>query len=413
MTSDATNPPILRRAITLPLLTLYGLGVTVGAGIYVLIGATVADAGAYAWVAFLLAAFVVGFTAFSYAELTTRYPVSAGEAAYIEAGFGTPRFAMIVGLFVALSGMVSASAIAVGAAGYLGALTGTAAFPTTIGIVIAMGVLAWWGISESVTAAAIVTIIEILGLLFVILWGLAVADQGSVTVDALIPPLQGDHWAGIVAASLLAFFAFIGFEDMVNVAEEVENPRRNMPLAIVITLVIATILYVATCIAVLMAVPIDSLAGAEAPLSLVFADGPDVVKATFAAVAVVATMNGVLIQMIMSSRVLYGMADRGRLPAVFKQVSRRTQTPGIATACVTLIILGLSLFLPIDELAAWTSQIVLGVFVCVNLALIALKWRGQAGDDAFVVPMIVPILGVLTSVGLFVATALAANFNVP
>lgn len=405
MTSDTTNPPTLRRAITLPLLTLYGLGVTVGAGIYVLIGATVADAGGYAWVAFLLAAFVVGFTAFSYAELTTRYPVSAGEAAYVEAGFGTPRFAMIVGLFVALSGMVSASAIAVGAAGYLGALTGTAAFPTTIGIVIAMGLLAWWGISESVTAAAIVTVIEILGLLFVILWGLAVADQGGVTIDALIPPLKGDHWAGIVAASLLAFFAFIGFEDMVNVAEEVENPRRNMPLAIVITLVIATILYVATCIAVLIAVPIDSLAGAEAPLSLVFAGGPDVVKASFAAVAVVATMNGVLIQMIMSSRVLYGMADRGRLPAMFKQVSRRTQTPGVATACVTLIILGLSLFLPIDELAAWTSQIVLGVFVCVNLALIALKWRGQAGGDAFIVPMIVPILGVLTSVGLFVATA--------
>lgn len=399
------EPAALRRAITLPLLTLYGLGVTVGAGIYVLIGTTIAHAGPYAWIAFLLAAFVVGFTAFSYAELTTRYPVSAGEAAYIEAGLGTPRFATLVGLLVALSGMVSAAAISVGAAGYLGALTGTAAVPTILAIVVAMGLLAWWGISESVTVAAIVTVIEILGLVFVILWGMAIGDRAGTAYADLIPPLQDDHWGGIIAASLLAFFAFIGFEDMVNVAEEVENPRRNMPLAIVFTLVIATLLYVATSVAVLVSVPLDQVAGAQAPLSLVFANAPDGVKATFAAVAVVATMNGVLIQMIMSSRVLYGMADRGQLPRVLKHVSRRTQTPGVATACVTATILGLAVLLPIEDLAAWTSQIVLGVFVCVNLALIALKWRGQDSADAFVVPVIVPICGVLTSVGLFAATA--------
>lgn len=133
----------LRRSLTLPLLTLYGLGVTVGAGIYVLIGVTAVEAGPYAWVAFLLAAFVVGFTAFSYAELATRYPVSAGESAYVDAGFGRAGFATAVGILVAVSGLVSASAITVGASGYLGNLTGAPSSALILGIVATMGLLAW------------------------------------------------------------------------------------------------------------------------------------------------------------------------------------------------------------------------------------------------------------------------------
>lgn len=392
--------PSLQRSLTLPLLTLYGLGVTVGAGIYVLIGATVAQAGPYAWVAFLLAAFVVGFTAFSYAELTTRYPVSAGEAAYVEAGFGKPRLATAVGTLVAASGMVSAAAIAVGASGYLGELTGLPSSALIVGIVAAMGLLAWWGITQSVMAAAIITVIEILGLAFVIVWGFALAEPSGVTVSELLPPMQGGHWGSIVAASLLAFFAFIGFEDMVNVAEEVKDPRRTMPRAIAITLAVATLLYIATCIAVLVAVPMADLAGSSAPLTLVFADAPKSVQSGFAAIAVVATVNGVLIQMIMSSRVLYGMADRGGLPKSFARLSPKTRTPTVATAFVALTILCLSLFLPIERLAGWTSQIVLGVFVFVNLSLVALKRRSDAAGDHFTVPILVPVCGVITSLAL-------------
>jgi len=160
----APADPSLRRALTLPLLTLYGLGVTVGAGIYVLIGATAADAGPYAWAAFLLAAIVAAFTAFSYAELATRYPVSAGESAYVEAGFGRTDLATAVGALVAASGLVSASAITIGASAYLGGLTAAPAPALIVGIVAAMGLLACWGITQSVTAAAIVTVIEIPGL---------------------------------------------------------------------------------------------------------------------------------------------------------------------------------------------------------------------------------------------------------
>lgn len=398
--------PKLKRALTLPLLSLYGLGVTVGAGIYVLIGQTASLAGLFAPAAFLIAAVVVGFTAFSYAELATRFPVSAGEAAYVEAGLGRAWLGTAIGLAVALSGIVSASAVAIGAGGYLAQMTGLSPDLLTMGVVVAMGATAWWGITQSVTMAAVITVIEIAGLAFVIFWSLGVAEPSGATVTQMIPSPGGDYWMGIGAASLLAFFAFVGFEDMVNVAEEVKTPRYTLPRAITITLIVATALYVAVSVSVLLASPLDALTRSAAPLTLVFATAPGGVQAGFAAVAVVATVNGVLIQMIMASRVLYGMADRGQLPRILSHVSRMTQTPTCATALVIVLILILTQAFPIDRLAGYTSQIVLSVFVFVNLSLIAMKRASDAGGDHFTVSVAVPILGVLTSLALLATSFL-------
>ena len=179
----------LRRALTTPLLTLYGLGVTVGAGIYVLVGTTAAEAGAYAPVSFLIAAVVVAFTAFSYAELSTRYPVSAGEAAYVEAGFRSGAMATLVGLAVALSGMVSAAAVAIGAASYLQGLFAAPQWVLTVVVVVLMGLIALWGITQSVTVAAIITLIEIGGLIFVVSESLNLS--GSILLICCRPLL--DH----------------------------------------------------------------------------------------------------------------------------------------------------------------------------------------------------------------------------
>ncbi|MFK7963597.1 MAG: APC family permease [Burkholderiaceae bacterium] len=404
MTTDvatgATESVSLKRTLTLPLVALYGLGVTVGAGIYVLIGETAALAGAYAPMAFMIAALVVGFTAFSYAELSTRYPVSAGEAAYVQAGLRRVWIAQAVGLAVATSGIVSAAAVAIGAGGYLASLlTVPAGFATTV-IILLMGLVAWWGITESVASAAIITVIEVLGLGFVIAWGFGAAEPAGVSLAEMIPPLQGSHWLGIGAASVLAFFAFVGFEDMVNVAEEVKNPRKVLPQAIATTLVVATLIYIAVVAAVLMTVPLTDLAGAKAPLTLVFADAPGWVQNSFSAVAVLATINGVLIQMIMASRVIYGMADRGQLPSALAQISPLTSTPGHATALVVAIVLALTQLVPIERLAGYTSQIVLCVFVFVNLSLIAIKRQSSSVGDYFNVPLAVPILGVVTSLAL-------------
>lgn len=404
---EEVSAPTLRRVLTLPLLTLYGLGVTIGAGIYVLVGTTAAEAGTYAPVSFLIAAVVVAFTAFSYAELVTRFPVSAGEAAFVEAGFSTRWLTVVVGLLVALSGIVSASAIAIGAASYLTSIIGLPVPVLTIGTVLAMGLLAAWGIAESVKIAAIVTVIEIGGLLLVIFWGFGDASGSAVALSDLIPPLQGAHWQGIGAASLLAFFAFVGFEDMANVAEEVKDPVRTFPRAIFLTLVVATLLYLATTCAVILSVPLDDLAGTAAPLALVFANAPQSVRDAFSVIAVVATVNGILIQMIMASRVFFGLASRGYLPRQLASVSPRTRTPLVATALVVVVIVVLTQAFPIEALAERTSQIVLGVFVLVNLALLRLKIQGAAQSNAhFTVPMVVPILGVVTSVALLATVLL-------
>ncbi|MFA8444207.1 MAG: APC family permease [Yoonia sp.] len=391
----------LRRALNAPMLTLYGLGVTVGAGIYVLVGATAAQAGPYAPVAFLLAAIVVGFTAFSYAELSTRYPVSAGEAAYVEAGFGVNWLTTLVGLAVAASGVISAAAVSIGAASYLHPLTGIAEDQLVIGVVAIMGLIAIWGITQSVTIAAVITIIEVSGLALVIYWGFGVAEPVGVAPAQMIPPLQGPHWVGIGTASLLAFFAFVGFEDMANVAEEVKDPARTMPRAIIWTLVLATIIYIATTSAVIFSVPLDVLAASAAPLALVFAAAPAGIQQGFAVVAVVATVNGILIQMIMASRVIYGMADRGHLPGMLAAVSPRTQTPVLATVCVALVIMTLALAFPIAALAARTSQVVLAIFAVVNVALISIKRSSELDIAYFRVPIIVPYLGLASSIVLF------------
>ncbi len=387
-------------------MTLYGLGVTVGAGIYVLVGATAAQAGPYAPISFLIAAFVVAFTAFSYAELSTRYPVSAGEAAYVEAGFNAKWLATSIGLAVALSGMVSAAAVSIGAASYLHDLTQISHSALTFAVIGVMGLIALWGITQSVMVAAVITVIEISGLIVVIIWGFFVAEPLGVNLPQMIPPTTGPHWIGIAAASLLAFFAFVGFEDMANIAEEVKDPVRTMPKAIIWTLALATLLYVGTTTAVLVSVPIDTLSKSAAPLSLVFQAAPENVQRAFAVVAIIATINGVLIQMIMASRVLYGLAARGHLPAALAVISRRTQTPVAATIAVALVIALLTQIFPINALAEHTSQIVLVVFVVVNAALIRLKLSGHGAEGYFKVPLLVPVLGVVTSVLLLGTTFL-------
>lgn len=399
MTELPNNPP-LRRVLTLPLVVLYGLGVTVGAGIYVLIGETVAQAGAFAPLSFILAATVVGFTALSYAELSTRFPVSAGAAVYVSAGLKRVWLAQAVGLAVALSGIVSAAAVAIGAGQYVANLFGVPGNLMAILVIVAMGGLAWWGITQSVGAAATITVIEIAGLVGVVVWSLAFVEPSGLMVREFVPPLTGGHWAAIAGASILAFFAFVGFEDIVNVAEETLNPQHVLPRAIALTLVLTTLVYITVVAAVLLAVPMEDLAGSDAPLALVFNAAPYWVQTAFSAIAVIATINGVLIQIIMASRVLYGMADRGQLPKLFSHVSARTRTPGISTACVILLILGFSQFLPIERLASYTSQIVLLIFVFVNLSLIALKRQGDTTIDHFKTPFLVPIFGLVTSLAL-------------
>ncbi len=392
------SPAKLKRRLTLPLLTLYGLGVTIGAGIYVLVGATAAKAGVHAPISFLLAAVVVGFTGFSYCELTTRYPVSAGEAAYVREGFNSRMLSLIIGLLVVASGVVSSAAVAIGAAAYLQAFVPFSPQLLTALVILVVGLVAVWGILESVALAALFTVIEIGGLGLAVYFGLRSRPEVLADFSNLMPPFELGVWGGIVSAGLLAFFAFVGFEDIANVAEEVKEPRKTLPRGIILTLILATIIYFIVVSVVVLVVPMHTLVGSSAPLALIFDGAGPMARGSFNVIAVVATVNGALIQVIMASRVLYGLAAQGSLPRILANVNPLTRTPLPATALIVGIILLLAYFLPIAELAKTTSMIVLVVFAFVNLALLRLKWSEPAPPAAvFRVPVWVPRLGFATS----------------
>lgn len=202
---------------------------------------------------------------------------------------------------------------------------------------------------------------------------------------------------------MLAFFAFIGFEAMVNVAEEVEEPKRTLPLAIAITLVVSTALYILVVWVAIQSVPRAELAGSTAPLSLVFERLTGASPALISLIAIFATVNGVIVQNLLASRVIYGMARQGTLPAALGEVNAQTHTPLLATAVAVGLTLVAALALPIDRLADLTTQAMLIVFATVNTALWMLKRRGDGGHDGIRVPMIVPVAGTISCVGLLVA----------
>lgn len=397
------TPPDLERRLSLPLLILYGLGVTVGAGIYVLVGLTAAEAGFYAPVSFLVAAIVVAFTGFTYAELTSRYPVSAGEAEYIQKGFGpsdlSRHLSLLIGLLVASSGVISAAVVSIGAASYLTQFISVSPDILTVIIILSLGLIAAKGILESVSLAAILTLIELFGLGFVIYYGIAHNPDILNQVNQLLPPFEITPWKGIVTGSLLAFFAFIGFEDLANIAEEAKHPTKTMPIAILVTLVTSTIIYLIVVSVVVLSIPMEDLKHSASPLALIFINASPATQAGFTLIATVATLNGVLIQMIMSSRVLFGLSKQNKLPKALAYISPRTHTPIVATAFVVGLIILLALFLPIAKLAEMTSQIALVIFSFVNLALVILKLSGKTGEaGCFEVPLWVPLFGFLSCV---------------
>lgn len=407
MSRDAT--PQLQRRLGLTLLVLYGTGITVGAGVYVLIGTVAGYAGKFAPWSFVLAAAVMAFTVASYAELATRYPVSAGEAAYVRAAFGSQHLTRFVGLLTIAIAIVSSAAVALGSAGYIREFVAVPSMVLVIGVLIAIGAVASWGILESVVMASIFTLIEVSGLIAIII--AALWSDVPIT-PAPLPPLDVKILSGIGFASLLAFFAFIGFEDLVNVAEEAKDPHRDLPRAMAITLVLSTILYVSIAIIAVSVVPPKELSASSAPLSTVFRAVAGVSPATISLIAIMATLNTILAQLTMASRVIYGMARQGDLPQRLGKVHAATNTPLIATWVTVAAALVLALWFPLERLAELTSVATLVVFAFVNVSLLQLRRNGVAapvptdGPAYFTVPTWVPVVGLATSVAMIAASLL-------
>ena len=393
----------LKRSISLPMIVLYGLGTIVGGGVYALTGKVAGVSGLLAPLAFFVAALLAAFSAFSLAELSSRFPKAAGEAVFVKEGLRNPLLATIVGLLVIASGIISTSALSHAFAEQFGTLFSASHLIILILFICGIGLIAAIGVNISVGTAVIITLIEVGGLVAVIWtgwhqiptlkyeWYVSGSDLSFVTISA------------IGAGAVLAFYAFIGFEDMVNMAEEVKSPQRNMPRAIITTMVFAAIIYVAVSLVAISTIPPEQLAKAGAPLKAVYESNTLHDGRFLTWVGMVAILNGALVQVVMAARVFYGLAQQGSLPDIFAKIHPTTQTPLFSTLLVTLIILVVAVTGGLTELARLTSLILLSVFALVNLALLRLKARDPKPHGVTTVPGFVPLIGFLISAGFVVS----------
>ena len=408
MAQDTNNG--LRRTLSLWQVVLYGLGVTVGAGIYVLVGVAAGRSGFFAPLAFIVAATLLSFTALSFAELATRLPVAASEAAYVDAGFRNKILTLATGLFVVTTATVSAATVSVGAAGYLSVFLPAPQSILILIVVLSMGAIASCTTAQSVTLAGVMTMIEIGGLLAIVAAGLWHADDLGANLHHMPMTLGDVPWAGLVSTSLIAVFAFIGFEHVVNIAEEVRDPRRTLPKALFITLGLTALLYASVVFIAVAAIPPAELALAQAPLARVYEGLTGQPLGMMSAIALIATLNGIIVHMIMISRVLYGMARNGALPAGLAYVHPRTRTPLRATGIAIVVILAFALAFPLERLAHFTAQGTLVIFFLVNAALARIRRDEPVlPPDVFHAPAWAPYAGMAATLILLVGSVWRPN----
>lgn len=366
--------PHLNRVLSLPWLIFYGVGVTVGAGIFALIGEVLRRAGDGIVYSFIMAAIVAAVTAFSYMLLSQAYPKASGAAHFTTHGLGriVGRF---VGYGIVLIAVLSSAVIGLAFAKLLASATGFSETLCFITIVIALCAIASIGVRESVGVAALITCVEVGALLLVI-----VVAFGTETVStaALALPVDASHWTAALQGTLLAFFAFIGFESIANLSEEAKEPERAIPRAIMFTLIITLGIYVLVALAVAGFVDRNALVAAPSPLAYLYERATGGSGAVIVGMATIAMVNGLLVQIIMAARVLYGMADDHLAPQFLATVDETRKTPVVATLIAGAGIILLGLFVPIVDLAEYASGAVLLIYAAVNVSLIVIGGRADA-----------------------------------
>ncbi|QRO00268.1 amino acid permease [Archangium violaceum] len=396
-----SSQPTLVRRMGLAALMVYGVGDMLGAGIYGLIGKAAGIMGNAVWLAFTLAMVVALLTGLSYANIGSRYPRAAGAPYVVHRAFRAPFISYVIGLGVAASGLTSMATGSRVIAGYVQSLG--ARLPTGVLVVaflVLLSLVVFRGIRESMWMNVVCTTVELTGLLIVI--GVGVRYWGSVNyLETPAAAGEGSVAAGISAGLLLqgavlTFFSFIGFEDILNVAEEVKRPRTTLPLGLLLALLIATTLYILVAISAVSVLPYQELSQSKAALvDVVRKAAPVFPPILFTAISIFAVANTALLNYVMGSRLLYGMARQGLLPAWLGRVHPGRRTPHVAILVLLGIVLTLALSGDIRQLADATSLLLLGAFVLVNSALLVLKLRPGEPRGAFEVPVFVPAAGVL------------------
>jgi amino acid transporter len=397
-------------------MALYGLGSMLGAGIYGLIGKAAGQAGNAVWLSFVVALVAALLTAFSYASLGSRYPRAAGAAYVTERAYGFPLLSFMVGLALVCSGLTSIATQSQVFAANIAALLGLESIPLSwlaLGFLLILTGLVFRGIRESMWVNVLCTLIEAGGLIIVIVAG--ASYWGSV--DYLeTPTLPGsDHAALLVMqAAVLAFFAFIGFEDMINVAEETRDPERTVPLGLILAMAGAAVLYIAIAVTAVSVVPWQELAEAPGPITAVMERAaPSVPPLLFTVITLFAVANTALVNYVTASRLIYGMARQGLLPRRLGNVHAARRTPHLAVAALFLVLAPLALLGTITELAAATVLLLLLVFTVVNGALFILKGRDGEKHGRFEIPRAIPALGASTCLILIVVRVATGDWQAP
>jgi amino acid transporter len=399
------EPASLKRSLGLGLLVLYGLGTIVGAGIYVLVGEVAAQAGMAAPLSFVIAGVLAAMTGLSYAELVARHPEAASAAVYVQHGFGRDWLSRLVGLALVAVAAIAAASIASGSVGYLGTFVPLPRDLAVVLIVLLFTAVAALGVVASVGAAVALTVIEIGGLIVVVAVGGWTLEGPGPAVEGLLPG-GGAGWLGTVAGAFLAFFAFLGFEALANMAEETRDVGRTLPRAILVSIAISALLYATVSLVAVLAVPLDQLAASPAPLALVAARGGPGLAETISGIALLATTNGIIIEIVLIARLAYGMARHRWLPRWFAAVHPRTRIPLRATLCAGALIVVLAVAFPFVTLGVATSTVTLLIFIAVNLSLWRLQRRTPRPDIAIRAPRWLPPLAALACAVLIVAQVL-------
>lgn len=412
--SAAPKPePKLKRDLGLFEATVYAVGIILGAGIYALIGEAAGIAGNALWLSFVFAAVIASFTAFSYAELASLFPKSAAEFVYVRNATHSELTAFMIGYLSIFTMMVAAAAVSLGFAGYFTELFGTPLILTALAMVAAFSAINFIGIKESARLNILFTVIEAGGLIAIILLGLrflgsvdyfavpameAAAAAGTAAAGATANAAAGAAGAAaaatpfgflapILAGTALVFFAYIGFEDTANIAEETKDPRKTVPCALLIALVFTTVIYILVSLVAVSAVPYTELAASKAPLALVAEQSMPGSGAWMAIVALFATANTVLILLIVASRVLYGIASEGSLPRIFSVVHPKTKTPYFAIILTALIACAFILTGSIKTVALLTDFGVFIIFFAVNASLVLLRFTMPEAERRFRAPL--------------------------
>lgn len=393
-------------------LMFYGLGSMLGAGIYALIGKAAGILGNAVWLAFLVAMIGAMLTGLSYACVGSRYARAGGAAYVTQRGFGSPLLSYVVGIAVMMSGLTSMATGSQAIAGQFKALFGwqlddAGIKLVAIGVIFLVGCVIYRGIRESMWLNVACTVIEAAGLIFIIAVGIRFWGGVNYLESAGDTAAAGSGitFALVMQGAVLTFYSFIGFEDILNVSEEVKNPHRSVPFGLIGAMILATCIYMAVAITAVSVIPWQDLAKSEGPLMEVAdraAPWFTGIRGVYGWIAIFAIGNTALLNYIMGSRLLYGMSQQGLLPAFLGRVHVKRRTPHIAVFVLFGIVACLILSGGVKQLAESTVLLLLTVFTAVNISLVVLKRRPGEPRGGFEPPLFVPVLGAFVCASLIV-----------